>query len=204
MYINKESNFIDVLLNLPSKMKIIFQLGYPIKPIFLKFSNTVLKIVQNDRKDFTLFEWKSFLCEIDRDNIKDIKFENHSSESKLDWLKLELRNNYKVEFEEFNPLAIKQAGKYDSCFPQHILDNESWWTVAVLVKDLDSFKFHTPIASLYEPDWSLNRLVSRWSGLKYFSHELEFPDHFKYLANIISLFPKNWVFTVKYSFKYVQ
>ena len=199
-----ESNFIDVLLNLPSKMKIIFERGYQRKLISLKFSNTVLKIVKNDREDFTLFEWKSFLYEIGWDNIKNIKFEDHSSEPELDWLKLGLRNNYKVEFEEFNPLTEEQVVKYDNCFPQFIWDNESWWTVAVLVKNLDSFKLHGPIDSHNELDWSLNRLVSKWSELKYFSHELTFPDHFKYLANIISLIPKNWVFTVKFSFDYVQ
>ena len=204
LYINKESNFIGVLLNLPSKMKITFERGYQRKLISLNFSNVVLKIVQNKRKDFTLFEWKSFFYEIDWDNIKDIKFEDHSSEPDLDCLKLILRSNYKVEFEEFNPLTIEQAGKYDNYFPQHNLDNKSWWTIAVLVKDLDSFKLHGPIASLNEPDWNLDRLISKWSGLKYFSHELEFPDHFKYLANIISLFPKNWVFTVKIIFYHVQ
>ena len=198
-----ESNFIDVLQNLPSKMKFTVKWGYHWTTISLRFSNVVLKIVQNKRKDFTLFEWKSFLYEIDEDNIKNIKFEDHSSEPYLDWLKLILRSNYKVEFEEFNPLTIEQAGKYDNCFPQHNLDNKSWWTIAVLVKDLDSFKLHGPIASLNEPDWNLDRLILKWSGLKYFSHELEFPDHFKYLANIISLFPKNWVFTVKFSFNYV-
>ena len=199
-----ESNFIDILLNLPSKMKITFKWGYQWTPISLKFSNVILKIVQNNREDFTLFEWKSFLYEIDWGNIKDIKFENHFFEPYLDWLKLKLRNNYKVEFEEFNPLTEEQADEYDNCFPQFIWNNESWWTVAVLVKDLNNFKLHSPIASLNKPDWSLNRLVSKWSKLKYFSHELEFPNHFKYLDNIISLFPKNWVFTVKIPFKYIQ
>ena len=199
-----ESNFIGVLLNLPSKIKIIFKWGYQSTPISLRFSNVVLRIVQNNGEDFTLFEWKSFLYEINRDNIKDIKFEDYSSESELDWLKLELRNNYKVEFEEFNPLTIEQAGKYDNRFPQFIWDNQSWWTVAVLVKNLDSFKLHGPIDSINEPDWNLDRLVSKWSELKHFSHELQFPKHFKYLTNIIRMFPKNWVFTVDILFYNVQ
>ena len=204
MNIKKELNFISVLQKLPNKMKITFEWRDFYRWIFLRFSNTVLKISHNDRDNFTFFKWKSFLYEISEDNIKDIKYEDHISKSDLIWLKLKLRNNYKIEFEEFNPITKEQADEYDSCFPQHILDNESWWTIAVLVKDLNNFKLHSPIASLNEPDWNLDRLVSKWSGLKYFSHDLEFPDHFKYLANIISLFPKNWVFTVNFSFKYIQ
>ena len=200
----KESNFIDVLQKLPSKMKITFKWGKLYLKTSLIFSNAVLKISQNDRDNFTIFEWKTFLYEIDRNNIKDIMFEGYSSEPDLDWLKLKLRNNYKIEFEEFNPITKEQADEYDSCFPQHILNNESWWTVAVLVKDLNNFKLHGPIASLNDPDWNLNCLESKWSGLKYFSHELEFPCDFERLTNIISLLPKIWVFTVKVLLNYAQ
>ena len=103
-----------------------------------------------------------------------------------------------------NPLTEEKACKYNNCFPQNILDNQSWWTVAALVKDLNSFKLNRPIAEINDPDWDLYRLVSKWSGLKYFSHVLHFPYDFKYLANIISLFPKNWIFTVSMIFEYVQ
>ena len=168
------------------------------------YGNTVLKIFQNDREDFKLFEWKSFLYEIDRDNIKDIKFEDHFSEPDLNWLKLRLRNNYKIEFEELNPLTEEKACKYNNCFPHNILDNKNWWIVAVLVKDLNSFKLDSPIDSLNDPNWVLYHLVSKWSGLKYFTHKLVFPDHFIYQANIINLFPKNWIFTVSIKFEYVQ
>ena len=151
----KESNFIDLLVKLPSKMKIIFKWNDFYNWISLRFSNTVLKISNNDRGDFAIFEWKSFLYKIDKDNIKDIKFEDHNSEPDLDWLKLKLRNNYKIEFEDFSPITKEQAGKYDSYFPQFILDNESWWTVAVLVKDLNNFKIYSPIDPFNDPDWDL-------------------------------------------------
>ena len=164
----KESNFIDVLLKLPSKMKITLSWRNLNSQISLIFSNTVLKISQNDGDNSSFFEWKSFLYEIHRDNIKNIKFEDHSSEPDLDWLKLRLRNNYKIEFEELNPLTEEQASKHDNCFPQHILDNENGWTVAVFVKNLKLFKLQGLINSLNDPDWNLDRLISKWSGLKYF------------------------------------
>ena len=103
-----------------------------------------------------------------------------------------------------NHLTEDKACKYDNCFPQNILDNQSWWAVAVLIKDLNSFKLDSPIATLNDLDWDLYRLVSKWSGLKYFTHKLVFPWDFRYLANIISLFPKNWIFTVSIKFEYVQ
>ena len=200
----KELNFIGVLQKLSSKMKIKLKIGYFERWISLIFSNTVLKISQNDGDNSTFFEWKSFLYEISSDNIKDIKFEDHSSKPDLDWLTLKLRKNFKVEFEDFSPIPKDQASKYNSCFPQFIWDNESWWTVTVLVKDLNKFEIYSSFEPINDPDETINRLVSKWSRLKYFYYELKFPKDFKCLDNIIRFFPQNWIFTVKIELEDIQ
>ena len=67
-----------------------------------------MKISENNRGGKILFEWKSFLFKIDKNNLDDIKFVNHKSESGRNSLKLTLRDNYRVEFEEANPMTMEQ------------------------------------------------------------------------------------------------
>ena len=128
-YYRSKLNFIDTLSGLPDKMKITFGIGKGFKSMSLWFLNTVLKIFQNDRVSFALFEWKSFKV-WDWLKIESIKRNRHSLDPYSDWLALCLDKYGQVEFEEFKLISEKeQVDKVDKCFPQYIPDSKSKRTV---------------------------------------------------------------------------
>lgn len=199
----KESNFIDVLQRFPNKMNIQYAKNKQINYLSLRFSNAIVKISENNRGGKILFEWKSFLFEIDRKNLQDIKFVYHKSEPGLNSLKLTLRDNYRVEFEEANPMTKKQENKFFRCFPRSF-SNEGFWKIEVLAKDLNDVKLDSSIASYEDPYKAIYRLLKKWSELKSFSHWLCFPIDSKFIEDILRLFPKNWKFNVKIVCRYID
>ena len=189
-----ESNLIDVLSQLPNKMKITF--GNEIRkfPISLWFSDTILKIYQSDRDNYKLFEWKSFVFVVNQEYLEHIKIALHKSKSDLDWFELSLKSYVKAEFEDFNStFKLEQCLKYDSWFPQQISDNESQWIVCVLAKDLNKVKLDSSITSFKNHAETVKFLISKWP--KSFSHWLKFPNDFKFLSDIANMYPKNWIYS---------
>ena len=199
----KESNFIDVLQRFPNKMNIQYAKNKQINYLSLRFSNAIVKISENNKSEKILFKWKSFLFEIDRKNLQDIKFVYHKSEPGLNSLKLTLRDNYRVEFEEANPMTKKQENKFFRCFPRSF-SNEGFWKIEVLAKDLNDVKLDSSIASYEDPYKAIYRLLKKWSELKSFSHWLCFPIDSKFIEDILRLFPKNWKFNVKIVCRYID
>ena len=105
---NGKSNFIDVLTQLPSQMNVTFGGGLWVKPIWLQFSNTVLKLVQNDRDDVMLLKAKSFSYMFNSDYFDSIAVMRNESEPDLEWLALGWEYYHKIEFEDFEPILNKE------------------------------------------------------------------------------------------------
>ena len=140
-------NFIDILTELPNQMKITFEKDKWPEPISLWFSNTVLKIFQNDRDDYTLFKWKSFRFEIKQKYFEDIKGVRHCKDIYSGWLALCLDNYSQVEFEDFKKISdTEQAAEVDRCFPEYTPDSTSKWTVFIWAKDLIEAKLNCNIS----------------------------------------------------------
>lgn len=136
-------------------------------------------------------------------NLQDIKFVYHKSEPGLNSLKLTLRDNYRVEFEEANPITKKQENEFFRCFPRSF-SNEGFWKIEVLAKDLNDVKLDSSIASYKDPYKAIYRLLKKWSELKSFSHWLCFPIDSKFIEDILRLFPQNWKFNVKIACRYID
>ena len=153
-------NFIDILTELPNQMKITFMKDKGYKPMSLWFSNTVLKILQNDRDDFTLFEWKSFKFEIEQKYFEYIKGEHYYANPNSDWLALSLDFYDKVEFEDFNLISNKeQAAEIDYFFPRWIPNFMGKWTVLLLAKDLIEAKLDCWVFFKKSRYWSCSVII---------------------------------------------
>ena len=185
-------NFIDILSQLPTKMKITFVKDAGYIPISLWFSNTVLKIFQNDRDDFTLFEWKSFKFKIGQKYFKYIKGEHYYKDPNSDWLALDLDYYSQVEFEDFKLISNKeQAAEIDHCFPRWIPDFMGKWTVFILAKDLIEAKLNCWVFSRGADIGAAQWLFSRWSRLKSSIFTFFLFSDSKYITNINNLPPQN-------------
>ena len=196
-----KSNFKDVLSQLPNQMKITFSKFYWFKPILLRFSNVVLKFVQDDRDDFLLIEWKSFIYEISQDNLEGIKVMRFDSEQNSEWLKLNLAQYGVIVFEDFNQIIdLKQAIDVNNFILKSTSKSKNARTVFVLAKDISEIQIQSSIVSLEDPDGTVQWLISKWSEIKSFSNKLTFPDDYKYLSNFIKLFSSTTKYTIKFSF----
>ena len=185
-------NFIGILSELPTKMKITFGEFYLSEPMSLWFSNTVLKIFQKDRDDFALFEWKSFKIWTDTKYLEYIKGEHHCTDPYSDWLALCLNKYNSIEFEEFSLISNKeQAAEIDHSFPQCIPNSKSKWTVFILAKDLIGAKLHSWIISSKANSRAIQWLISRWSKLKSTIFTISLPSDSEYITNINKLPPQN-------------
>ena len=161
------------------------------KPISLWFSNTVLKIFQNDRVGFALFKWKSFKVR-DWRKIKSIKGIRHSIDPYSDWFALCLDEYAQVEFEDFKLISEKeQAEEVDKCFPRWIPDSESKRTVLILAKDLTDAKLFSWIIPRKVDCITDHSLISRWSKFKTSELTILLPNDFKNIDNISKLPPLN-------------
>ena len=177
---------------LPSIMKITFEVFSLSNPISLWFSNTVLKIFQNDRKGFTLFKWKSFKFEIQQKYMKYIKGVRHWTGPYSDWFILRLESYNKVEFEDFNKISNKeQAAEIDRCFPRCISDSKWQWTVFILAKDLIEAKLNSCIFSRKTHFGAVQWLISNWLKLKSYIFRLSLPWDLEDITNISYLPLKN-------------
>ena len=185
-------NFVDILSGLPSKMKITFKKSDSYDTISLWFSNTVLKIFQNDRDYCTLLEWKSFKFEVYKKYLEDIKGEYHCRDPHSDWLALCLDNYNKVEFEDFSLISNKeQADEVDHYFPPCIPDSFNEWTVFILAKDLIEANLDSWITPRKTNFGALQWLVSKWSKLKSFTFPLLLSSDSEYISKISNLSLQN-------------
>ena len=177
---------------LPNKMKITFGKSYQDETISLWFSNTVLKIFQNDREGFTFFEWKSFKLEIDTEYFKEIKGKYHRKGRFSDWLALCLDNYNLVEFEDFSKISDKdKATEVDDCFPPCIPESDSIWTAFILAKDLIDADLNGWIISRKANSGAAQWLISRWSKLKSSIFRIFLLWNHRYIKNISKLPPQN-------------
>ena len=196
-----KSNFKYVLSQLPNQMKITFSKFYWFKPISLRFSNVVLKFVQDDRDDFLLIEWKSFIYEISQYDLEGIKVMRFDSEQNSEWLKLNLAQYGVIVFEDFNQIIdLKQAIDVNNFILKSTSKSKNERTVFVLAKDISEIQIQSSIVSLEDPDGTVEWLISKWSEIKSFSKKLTFPDDYKYLSNFIKLFSSTTKYTIKFSF----
>ena len=185
-------NFIDVLSKFPKEMKLTFGNGQWDKPILLRFSNTVFWIFDEDKKKQMFFKWKSFLFQINQENIKDIRIEHHDSDSDLVRLVLHLNNYDKIEIENFEQILIENTiTKIDPFIPDSISKLMSNWKIKIFPKDLSEIKLHNSIASLVDQDGVVILLISKLSQSKSFWYELVLPRDIKYLFEMTVLFPLN-------------
>ena len=195
------SIFIDVLSQLPNQMKITFSKFYWFEPISLQFSNAVLKIIQDDRDDFLLIEWKSFIYENSQYDLEDIKVVKSDSESNSEWLELNLAQFGVIMFEDFNKITdLKQAINVNNFFPKSTSKSKNERTVFVLAKDISEIQIKNSIISLEDPDGTVEWLISKWSEIKSFSKKLSLPDDFKYLSSFINLLSSTTKYTIEFSF----
>ena len=196
-----KSNFIDVLSQLPNQMKITFSKFYWLEPISIRFSNVVLKIIQDDRDDFLLIEWKSFIYKISQYDLEDIKVVKFDSESNSEWLKLNLALYGVIVFEDFNQIIdLKQAINVNNSFPKSTSKSKNERTIFVLAKNIFEVQIQNSIVSLKDPDGTVEWLISKWSEMKSCSKKLSLPDDYKYLSSIIKLFPSTTKYTIEFSF----
>ena len=196
-----KSNFIDVLSQLPNQMKITFSKFYWLEPILLRFSNVVLKFVQDDRDDFLLIEWKSFIYEIGQYYLEDIKVVKIDSEPNSEWLELNLAQYGVIVFEDFNQIIdLKQVINVNNSFPKSTSKSENERAIFVLAKDISEIQIQNSIVSLEDPDGTVEWLISKWSEMKSCSKKLSLPDDYKYLSSIIKLFPSTTKYTIEFSF----
>ena len=185
-------NFIDILSGLTNIMKITFKQPEGNNPSSLWFSNTVLKIFQNDRDDFTVVKCKSFTIEIDINYFEDIKEEYRWTDQYSDWFTLRLDKYSQVEFEDFNLISNKeQAAEAVHCFPPWIPDSVSECTVLILAKDLIDAKLNSCIFSLKTNFEAVQWLFSRWSKLKSSIFKMYLPNESRYITDISNLPPQN-------------
>ena len=190
-YYRSKLNFIDTLAGLPDKMKIIFEKDKGLEPISLWFSNTVLKIFQNDRVDFALFEWKSFKVTYWL-KFESIERKRHSTDLYSDWLALCLDKYGQVEFEDFKLISEKeQAEEVDKCFPPYIPDSKSKRTVLILTKDLIDAKLFSWIIPWEVDDVTDHSFYLRSSKLKSSIFTILLPNDFWCIANISKLPSQN-------------
>ena len=190
-------NLIDILSELPSKMKITFKWRKQLKPITLWFSNVILKVFQNDRDDFMLFEWKSFMFKISQNYLKDIKVEHLGIESYLDMLVLNLDHYLQIEFEDITPILNNdQALNVDEYFLQYIQDSKSNWEILVRAKDIARIDVKNSIVWLEDLNGNVEWLTLKWAELKNYFYELTFPYELEYLPNLVSLLPQTWKYTI--------
>ena len=189
-YYRSKLNFIDILTELPDKMKITFGTDIGSKST-LWFSNTVLKIFQNDRVGFALFKWKSFKVRVWLE-IENIKRKRHSTDPYSDWFALCLDEYGQVEFDDFKLISEKeQAEEVDKCFPLYIPDSESKRTVLILAKDLIDAKLFSWIIPRKVDCRTDNLLFLRSSKLISSIFTILLPNDLRYITNISKLPPLN-------------
>ena len=185
-------NFIDILTELPSKMKITFEKDKGGNSISLWFSNTVLKIFQKDRENFSLFKWKLFKFGIEKRYFKNIKRKHQHTDLYSDWLALRLDNYFHVKFEDFKLISNKEeATEIDHYFPPCIPDFKSKCTVFVLVKNLIDARLDNWIISRKADFGAAQWLFSRWSKLKSFIFKLYLPYELDFINRVSKLPPQN-------------
>ena len=203
MYSGGKPNFIDILSEFPRKMKITFIKNKWPEPISLWFSNTVLKIFQDDRDGFTLFEWKSFKFDFRRRFFENTKGEPCCADPHSNLFALSLDNYDKLEFEDFNKISnTKLVAKIDDCFPECIPDSKSEWTVFILAKDLIEAKLNGYISFSRRIQFGfVEWLISNLLKLKSYILTISLPWDPKYITNIRKLPHQNMKLVVSiYSF----
>ena len=145
-------NLIKILPKLPNNMKYSIGEWHNWNSIKLWFSNTILMIIQSDWDEPLFLKWKLFNFEINNDNLWGIRIAHNDSEPYSDWLILSLDNSDLYGFEEFSPFLTEKANEINELLSFSDWNSDSYWTVAVLAKDLIKIKLELRKPQIENPD----------------------------------------------------